>query len=76
VEPVHTVGTQALESEIAAENFGDALRWQAGRGIPVLANSSNSVSNIATPLSANVDFAVILDLVNAKEPLTTESTRA
>ncbi len=33
--PFHTVGAEALESEIAAEDFGDALRWQAGRGTPV-----------------------------------------
>jgi hypothetical protein len=25
--PVHTVGAEALESEIAAEDFGDALGW-------------------------------------------------
>jgi hypothetical protein len=35
-KPVHTVGAEALESEIAAEDFGDALRWQAGGRAPIL----------------------------------------
>jgi hypothetical protein len=77
LKPVHAVGAEALESEIAAEDFGDALRWQAGRAPRYWSTrSSSSVSKTATPLCARIDVAVIPDLVDAKEPLTTEGTRA
>jgi hypothetical protein len=77
LEPVHTVGAEALESEIAAEDFSDALRWQAGGSAPILVDQeSSSVSNTAMPLSVSVDFAVILDLADVKVPLTAESQRA
>jgi hypothetical protein len=36
LKPVYPVGAEALESEIATEDFGDALRWQAGGRAPIL----------------------------------------
>jgi formate dehydrogenase assembly factor FdhD len=44
LKPVYAVGAEALESEIAAEDFGDALRWQAGRGTPVLVHQKFQLS--------------------------------
>jgi len=44
LEPVYAVGAEALESEIAAEDFSDALRWQAGGSTPILVDQEFQLS--------------------------------
>jgi hypothetical protein len=44
LKPVHAVGTQALKSEMAAEDLGNALRGQAGESAPILVDQEFQLS--------------------------------